>query len=140
MPPQQKLKSDSSGAKYRKKFSITESQEAFALIGNTLEEVNAKLKVLQLQSRNIQPRLLIVGELTNIISVSVYFDNTTYPFLTVIDAFDVLFKIFFVLNLQFPEESDLFYNFVQSFFFEIPTSKKCTKISILNQQLLNQEN
>ncbi|XP_037824735.1 uncharacterized protein LOC119612917 [Lucilia sericata] len=111
-PPTQKVTSDMSGAKIRKKFSVLDSQESFAILAESEEEIEIKLKLLMLQG----PKLLISGNLEDIKSIFVYFDGNKYPFLTIVKAFDLLFKIFFVFNLQFPEESEIFYNFIQDFF------------------------
>lgn len=136
-PPHSKTVKDAHGSKQRKKFSVADSQESFALVGGTTEEVDAKLKLLKLQGRNIQPKLLVVGELTNIKSISIFFDNIKYPSLTVLNAIDVLFKIFFVFNLEYPEESEIFYNFLQNVFYDIPAKKQFSKVAALKTEILN---
>lgn len=135
-PPQQKIRTDSTGAKLRKKFSVPDSQESFMVMADTKDELDTKLKLLKLQSRNIQPRLLIVGQLSKIMSISLYFDEISYPFLTIINAFDILFKTFFVFNLEFPEESEIFYTFIQSLLYDLPTSKKFVKVSSIKHEIL----
>ncbi|XP_075168312.1 uncharacterized protein LOC142240498 [Haematobia irritans] len=135
-PPPQRVTSDENGSKIRKKFSILDSQESFAFIGSTKEEIAAKLNLAKLQNRCIQPKLLIVGELTNIKSIVLYFDGIEYPFLTILDAVDILFKIFYVFNLQYPEESDTFYNFIQDFFYDMPKKKKYAKVSVIKNEIL----
>lgn len=105
------------------------------MIASTSEELETKIKLLQLQGRNIQPRLLVVGDLHVIKQICVFFDGLKYPFLTVLEAFDILFKIFFVFNLQFPQESEVFYNFAQSILYDLPTSKKCTKVAAVKHEL-----
>ncbi|KNC32281.1 hypothetical protein FF38_12920 [Lucilia cuprina] len=74
-PPTQKVTSDMSGAKIRKKFSVLDSQESFAILAESEEEIEIKLKLLMLQGRNIQPKLLISGNLEDIKSIFVYFDG-----------------------------------------------------------------
>ncbi|KNC27225.1 hypothetical protein FF38_05810, partial [Lucilia cuprina] len=118
-PPTQKVTSDMSGAKIRKKFSVLDSQESFAILAESEEEIDIKLKLLVLQGRNIQPKLLISGCLEDIKSIIVYFDGIKYPFLSI-----------------FPEESEIFYNFIQDFFYDIPTSKKIVKVSTLKHEIL----
>ncbi|XP_075158212.1 uncharacterized protein LOC142231488 [Haematobia irritans] len=140
LPPQQRSKTDESGAKFRKRCTVVESQEGFAVVGTSMEEIEAKLNVLKLQAKNIQPRLLMIGEINDVKSVLVYFDNNRYNFLSVLDAFDTLFKIFFVFNLQFPEESDVFYYFIQLFLFNLPTSKKYAKSCSLKHEILAKNN
>lgn len=106
-------------------------------MADTNEELDTKIKLLKLQGRSIQPRLLIVGQLTKIISISLYFDENKYPFLTIVKAFDVLFKTFFVFSLQYPEESEIFYTFIQSLLYNIPTSKKFVKVSTIKHEILD---
>ncbi|XP_075150679.1 uncharacterized protein LOC142224777 [Haematobia irritans] len=98
LPHQQRSKTDASGAKFRKRCTVVESQEVFAVVGASMEQIEAKFNVLKLQEKNIQPRLFMIGEINDVKSVSVYFDNNRYNFLSVLDAFDALFKIFFVFN------------------------------------------
>lgn len=135
-PPQQMTSMNSSGSKIRKKFSILDSQESFALIAATSEELEAKLKLLKLQCKSIQPRILIIGEISNIKSIFVYVDDIQYPFLTFVNALDVLFKIFYLFNLQYPSESDVFYNFIQSFLYDLPTAKKYPKVSTIKHDII----
>ncbi|KAI8122559.1 hypothetical protein CVS40_6689 [Lucilia cuprina] len=134
-PPNQKVNTDPSGSKIRKKFSIADSQNGFAILADSSQELETKIKLLQLQNRCIQPKLLIVGQLTNIKSINIYLDNIRYPFCNILKAFDILFKLFFVFNLQYPEESELFYNFIQNCFYDIPLQKKSTKISSIKHEL-----
>ncbi|XP_046804188.1 uncharacterized protein LOC111675694 [Lucilia cuprina] len=131
--PNQKVNTDPSGSKIRKKFSIADSQNSFAILADSSQELETKIKLLQLQNRCIQPKLLIVGQLTNIKSINIYLDNIRYPFCNILKAFDILFKLFFVFNLQYPEESELFYNFIQNCFFLL--QKKYTKISSIKHEL-----
>lgn len=107
------------------------------MMANTDDEMNAKVKLLKLQGKSIQPKLLIVGDITNIKTISIYFDDLTFPFLTIIDAIDLLFKIFYVFNLEYPEESEIFYNFIQNIFYEIPPKKKIMKVSSVINEINN---
>lgn len=130
---------DLSGAKFRKKSSIADSQETFAVIAGTLEELDAKLSLLKLQGRRNHPMILVVGEVINIKSVFVFFENSKYKFSKVIDAIDILFKLFFVFNIQFPEESEIFYNFLQTLFYNIPSSRKFVKVSAIKNEIMGME-
>lgn len=136
-PPQQKTKIDDTGTKNKKKYSIPDSQDSFAVMAETCDEMDVKIKLLKLQRKCIQPKLLIVGDLSNIKKISVYFDDLVYQFLSILDAIDLLFKIFYVFNLQYPEESEIFYNFIQNIFYEIPTNKEFMKVSTVKNEILN---
>lgn len=50
-PPQQKIAVDETGSKYRKKFSIGDSQESFAVLADTQDELDAKVKLLKIQNK-----------------------------------------------------------------------------------------
>ena len=101
-PPQHTITTSPNGEKIRKRYSVADSQESFAVLATSNEELETKLKLLQLQGCNIQPRLLIIGYLYDIKTIYVYFDRLKFPFLTFLDAFDCLFKLFFVFNVEFP--------------------------------------
>ncbi|KNC20874.1 hypothetical protein FF38_04215 [Lucilia cuprina] len=58
LPPSLTVLKNANGSKRRKKFSIEDSQQSFALMGKTQEEVDAKLNLLKIQKTNIQPLLL----------------------------------------------------------------------------------
>lgn len=139
-PPQLKISTDESGSKYRKKFTIIDSQESFAVIAATVEELETKLKLLKIQKRNIQPKLLIIGDISKVKEIYVYFDEIRYPFISLLKAFDVLFKTFYVFNLQYPQESEIFYNFIQSLFYDMPANKKCIKASSIKYEILKLKN
>ncbi|KAI8130050.1 hypothetical protein CVS40_0842 [Lucilia cuprina] len=122
----ERIDEDENGAKYKKKFTIADSQESFAVVASTMDELETKLKLLKLQGRKIQPKLLVIGD--------------TYPFVSTLKAFDVLFKIFFVFNLEYPSESEIFYHFIQSLFYDLPTSKKFIKSNIIKHEILKMKN
>lgn len=128
---------EQNGTKLRKKYTILDSQESFALIGRTTEELDAKFNLLKLQSSNIQPLLLVVGSIDNIKSISVYFDGIKYPMVNSLTAVDILYKIMFTFNLEFPKQSQIFYLFIQTFFYEMSTQKKNVKVSTFISQILN---
>ncbi|KAI8126855.1 hypothetical protein CVS40_3410 [Lucilia cuprina] len=76
--PNQKVNTDPSGSKIRKKFSIADSQNSFAILADSSQELETKIKLLQLQNRCIQPKLLIVGQFPNIKSINIYLDNISF--------------------------------------------------------------
>lgn len=65
-----------------------------------------------------------MGELRQIKEIYVYIVNVKYPTLTILNAMDTLFKSFFVFNLRYPEESEVFYCIVESFLYDLRVSKK----------------
>ena len=41
---------------------------------------------------------------------------------TIIDAFDILFKVFFVMNVEFPKSLKFFYDFLETQVYETSTN------------------
>lgn len=99
---------DKSGAKSKRKFSVSDSQESFALIADDDKELELKLELRRMHNTNIQPLLLVIGDLNCIKKLYIYFDGLRYPVLRVLTAVDLLYKTFFVFNLEFPNESIIF--------------------------------
>ena len=104
-------------------------------MGST-EEMEARLKIMKLQGLEIHPKLFIIGELVNIQQIFVCFEEIRYSFHVVLAAFDALFKLFFVFNRDFPKESEIFYHFIQIFFYSMPSEKKFVKSSAIKHELL----
>ena len=87
-----------------KKVSIIDSQESFAIMGKSSEELETKLNLLKFQSISIQPLLLVLGDLEDIKNISIYFDGIRYSMMTSLTALDILYKMMFVFNLEFPKQ------------------------------------
>lgn len=136
-PPQQKLITDKTGAKCKRKYSISDSQSSFALIAENNRELELKLELLKLHNNNIQPLLLVIGQVHCVQQIYIYFDGIRFPILKVLTAVDLLYKTFFVFNLEFPNESIIFYNFLQCFFYEMKSDKKFPKVSMIKDEILN---
>lgn len=136
-PPQATVVTEENGAKRRKKFSISDSQNAFAIVARSSAELDLKINLRKLQSRSIQPLLLIIGDVHMVKEIYIYFDGIKYPILKVLNAVDILYKTFFVFNLEFPEESNVYFNFLQTFFYEMKSEKKIPKISSIKNEILN---
>lgn len=61
--------------------------------------------------------------------IYVYFDDVKYSFISesFLRAVDTVFKIFHVFNLHYPMESLIFWNFIESNFFEIESNNSFSK-------------
>lgn len=139
-PPTYKVFTNPDKTKTRLRHSIKDSQCSFAIIGKTPEELEAKFNLLKTQKSNIQPLLLVIGDVLDIKRISVYFDGIRYPILKSLTAIDILIKLMFVFNIEYPVESNIFYMFIQKFFYDIPFSSEkevSTKISTVISALLN---
>ena len=76
----------------------------------------------------------MLGDLEDIKNISIYFDGIRYPMMTSLTAVDMIYKIMFVFNLEFPKQSEIFYTFIQIFFFEMATAKK-KKLKIVKEEV-----
>lgn len=94
-PPRQRVHTDESGVKHRKKHTVINSQESFAIIAEAKAELDVKINLLKL---HIEPKLLIVGEPTSI--KQIFIDFIKYPSLQIIQAIDILFRIFLCIQLR----------------------------------------
>lgn len=72
----------------------------------------------------LQPFLIVIGdhEEENL-QFALVTDNITYLYSNFLQAFDTYFKIFFVLDLQYSFENKEFWQFVQSYFYNIDSDK-----------------
>ncbi|XP_073812255.1 uncharacterized protein [Musca autumnalis] len=71
-PPQHKVVTDKTGAKCKRKYSISDSQTSFAIIADNNKEIELKLELLKLRCTNIQPLLLVIGEETCVKQIYIY--------------------------------------------------------------------
>ncbi len=68
-----------------------------------------------------QPFLACVGSPTHPIDYFVICDNVAVPAGdTILEAFDRLFKTFYLHNVHYPIQVESFYNFVATVLFELP--------------------
>lgn len=82
---------------------------------------------------NIQPIIVVIGpELTSVTAFFVYFEDIRYKLPTFLKCLDCVFKMFNVLNLEYPKESTLVYNFIQKHFFDISTNSDVITPNIIN--------
>ncbi|XP_065368174.1 uncharacterized protein LOC135960735 [Calliphora vicina] len=132
-PPNQKVVVDEMGNKRKKRYSIQSSQNAFICIRGSLSSLETALDT-QLSS-GTPPMVLIVGELAGEIDqIFVYFEGVRFPMDSVVSAAQLVCELFFLFDLDYPEEAVLFYYFVQTFFLNIESEMKNTKIyTVINE-------
>lgn len=72
----------------------------------------------------VQPYVVIVGSSTTVdIEYYAVIENTYFKLETVVKAFDVCFKSFHTLNLEYPVEAKQVWTFFQIYFYEIQAAK-----------------
>lgn len=104
-------------------LSIPDTKAAFILSvpQNAMNE-----KLLERQQRRqpfgLDPQPLIVVFENDVLDAKEYiikFDNILYSFKSIKTCIDVIFKLFFIFNIQYPEEAKNTYIFLQRFIYEI---------------------
>ncbi|XP_023296265.2 uncharacterized protein LOC111679016 [Lucilia cuprina] len=132
-PPSQKVVVDEMGNKRKKRYSIQYSQNAFVCIRSSLDSLESALET-QFSSAT-PPMILIVGELAgDIDQIFVYFEGVRFPMDSVIAAAQLVCELFFLFDLDYPEEAVLYYYFVQTYFLNIEPEIKNTKIyTVINE-------
>lgn len=57
-----------------------------------------------------------------------------YPVDSLICGVDLIFKVFYVFNLKYPPQASAFYDFIQEYFYQLPSEDKSSEVvSLLNQ-------
>ncbi|KAM7344009.1 uncharacterized protein ACRADG_010859 isoform 2-T2 [Cochliomyia hominivorax] len=132
-PPNQKVVVDEMGNKRKKRYSIQYSQNAFMCIRSSLASLETTLE--NELCNGTPPMVLIVGELAGEIDqIFVYFEGVRFPMDSVVSAAQLVCELFFLFDLDYPEEAELYYYFVQTFFLNIEPEVKNTKIyTIINE-------
>ncbi|KAJ8984803.1 hypothetical protein NQ317_013000, partial [Molorchus minor] len=105
------------------KYTIKDSQESFLYCAKTQQEIEKHIMDLKSRKSAIQPFILCLGdEMSKISNIYVYFDDIRFKFFHILKAVDVCFKIIYIFNLDFPQESKMFCNFLEKCFYkhEVP--------------------
>lgn len=76
----------------------------------------------------------VIG-ITNDKKCYVIVEGNNYPIDSIRDSLQMIFKIFYVYNLAYPNQSTDFYYFIQEYFYEIQADMKTSAISSLISQL-----
>lgn len=136
-PPNQKVVVDEMGNKRKKRYSIQYSQNAFICIRSSMASLELALQTQLCTSS--PPMVLIVGELGGEIDqIFVYFEGVRFPMDSVVSAAQLVCELFFLFDLDYPEEAELFYYFVQTFFLNIESEIRNTKIyTVINEIYAN---
>ncbi|XP_075167848.1 uncharacterized protein LOC142240014 [Haematobia irritans] len=122
----------------RRKVSIVEACDLFAMRVNNLEELDQKREELAIKFGDINneftPLIVLVGDNNvNVHEIYVHFDVALYEMPDFIRAIDTCMKIFRVLNLPYPASNEYVWTFIQRHFYEIqmPDDIKCPSMNSL---------
>lgn len=131
MPWQKVVKKGADGKKQVTRYTIKDSQNSFLMMRPSIEALEDSIRCLIAERMPIQPFLMVVGKhLKNINKIFVYFDEVKFEFNSVVRAVDVCFKIYHVLNLEYPKPSTTFWTFIENFFYKFK-AKSYPKVNIL---------
>ncbi|XP_073846869.1 uncharacterized protein [Musca autumnalis] len=122
----------------RRKVSIVEAVDLFAVRVNHLEELDQKREEFCIKFGDIHtdftPLIVVVGDNNiNIHEIYVHFHVALYEMPDFMTALDCCMKIYRVLNLPFPASNEYVWTFIQRYFYEIqlPDDTKCPSMSSL---------
>lgn len=116
-----------------KAFTILDAQQFFIVTVHSINNVPLQIEQLREKCKSmensLQPLVIIEG-LQTIRSYYVYFDGTFLKFISFLEAFDCAFKLFFILNLKYPDPCIKAWTFVQKYFYEIHTLQDIQSASL----------
>lgn len=136
VPTNKIVTKDSSGKSNVTKYTIKDSQESFLYIGNCQQQVEEHIRFLKSKKKSIQPFILCTGDdIKYPTDISVYFDDIRYQFLHILRAVDICYKIIYLFDLDFPLESEMFWNFIEHFFFKTKGRHSFPKVHLLSEYL-----
>lgn len=119
----------------RKLPSILQAQTDVCCLSATREEYISELRSIrqEFETAKLQfpPRIFIVGSFDEIEGFYVVTGRFEYKLPTFLRCVDVIIKLKYVLDYQFPESCELFWCFVTRYFYDIDYTRKSK-----NNQLL----
>ncbi len=121
-----------------KKYTISDSQQTFLLVANSIIEANQimDLRAAEKKRNNekIQPTVIVIMEDREPKEFYVYFDDIKYKMFTLIAAIDCCFKCFHVFDLKYPLECINIWQFIQNYYFKLTHEED--DVIIVNSQLI----
>jgi len=120
-PTSKKVTKDHTGKKSLVKYTIKDSQNSFMIFKNSVCELEEYINVWRNEKNPIQPLILTVGTPVNPQEIIVFFDSIKYKIFSILSGIDICFKLFHLLNLEYPVESCFIWLFIQKFFYNINT-------------------
>ncbi|VEN56638.1 unnamed protein product [Callosobruchus maculatus] len=119
------------------KYTIKDSQESFLFCAKTQQEAEEHITNLKARKSVIPPFLLCMGEdISNVANICVYFDDIFYSFYDIIKAVDICFKMIYIFNLEFPQESKMFWNFIEKAFYNHDVPLESPKVHMICESIL----
>lgn len=136
VPTNRVTRKDASGKKSIIKFTIKDSQESVIFVGSSLQEAEDQIKHLKKTKISLQPSIYCVGDsILEMNDIFINFDDIRFKFTNIVRSLDICFKIIYLFDLQFPTESEMFYNFLESYFYKFKCSNVHSKVALLTEYL-----
>ncbi|XP_067616171.1 uncharacterized protein [Eurosta solidaginis] len=112
------------GKRLKWKPSIGDAQNATVLHCECINDYQRLYEELKLKAMGkelpLQPIILVIGpDIASLASFCILFDGILYKVPTFLKALDTIFKLFHVLNFEYPAEAKNLYTFIQHYFFDI---------------------
>lgn len=104
------------------KPSIKDAQDSCFLYCSSILDYTVKVENLRqkyhTKGLTLQPIIIVIGkEKTELEYFYSYYDDVLYKFSTLLKCLDSTFKLFHVLNFNYPKEGKQLYLFLESFFY-----------------------
>lgn len=119
----------------KKRPTILQAQIDTCYICETEEEFTETLdsQRQELESSGVQfsPRIFALGSIDNFECFYVVTNKLRYKLPSLVRCLDVVLKLKFTLDLQFPESSELFWAFISGYFYDIEYTQKSKNTQIL---------
>ncbi|KAL5239404.1 hypothetical protein ACI65C_006814 [Semiaphis heraclei] len=118
------------------KFTIKDSQESVIFVGETQQVIEDHIEHIRKTKISVQPSLYCVGEdIFTIKDIFLHIEGVRYNFKSALKALDTCFKSMYLFDMQFPEESNMFYTFLECFFYNFKGTRSYSKVHILLEYL-----
>lgn len=106
-----------------KKYSMMESRDSFIAYHPTQTSYFENRNELA-KSGSIPPMLNIIGDIFAPVEIYVDYDNISYKFFSMGKAIDIAFKIFYVMQIDFPKPCQMIWVFLNQYFFHLEDGMK----------------
>lgn len=110
-----------------KKTTINDGVNSMISFINTINDLERvredKINMASINKTKIQPYIVVQGDdITKISNFYVIVGKTIIKLTTFLSALDVCFKSFYTLNLKYPAESEVVWQCLQNYIYEINTN------------------
>lgn len=113
------------GKKHTKRFTVKDSQNSFLVVKPTNSEFDSYIAQMNKIRKITHPMLIVIAD--NVFAlhheIFVYFHGIKFKLCNIVSAVDICFKIFALFNIEFPLASQLVWQFINLYFYDISAMK-----------------